>query len=579
MKGWVVRGAAGLGFLLGLGAASGGCDTEDSYRCGSDMECRRSDGRGSLGTCEPTGFCAFPDVTCVSNRRYGTAAPRTIAGLCVPPDTVPNDDEDVSKVEAVCGDGIVGGDEPCDGADLGGRTCASQGFASGALACTGDCTLDTSFCNMCGNGSLDAGEECDGDALGGQTTCADVGLGEVDEALGCTDTCTLSYVECSACGNGSIDGPEDCDRSGPNLNGATCESEGFDAGTLGCTQGCTFDTTSCEQCGNAVKEGTEQCDAADLDGLSCEALGYEGGALGCDDSCALDESGCSSCNDGIVSGTEACDPSVLALVSCESLGMGFDSGAASCDECMPDTSACGTCGNGALDGEENCDQLDLGGASCESLGFASGTLACSTLCGFDTSGCNGAGCNDDIVNTPDEECDGVDLANETCESLGFDGGTLSCNGGCTFDTSNCTECGNDITEPGEDCDDGNSVNDDQCSNACTWNTTPLDVTVGGNTTIDATIEATCVLTGETCALDGMGDTAVWDQMEDPGCTVQCPQGSGVQVTCTDGGQANREFESMLLVGYGPSNCPSDEMCTTTYTIQTAPLSVICSYTD
>lgn len=46
----------------------------------------------------------------------------------------------------VCGNGIKESGESCDGSDLGGQTCQSQGFGGGTLACTASCTLDTSGC-------------------------------------------------------------------------------------------------------------------------------------------------------------------------------------------------------------------------------------------------------------------------------------------------------------------------------------------------------------------------------------------------------------------------------------------------
>lgn len=47
----------------------------------------------------------------------------------------------------VCGDGVIGGTEACDGAALGVRTCMSEGFASGTLGCARDCaSVDTSAC-------------------------------------------------------------------------------------------------------------------------------------------------------------------------------------------------------------------------------------------------------------------------------------------------------------------------------------------------------------------------------------------------------------------------------------------------
>jgi hypothetical protein len=48
-----------------------------------------------------------------------------------------------------CGDGVadLGCGEACDGADLGGASCTSQGFAGGGtLVCTATCTLYTGFC-------------------------------------------------------------------------------------------------------------------------------------------------------------------------------------------------------------------------------------------------------------------------------------------------------------------------------------------------------------------------------------------------------------------------------------------------
>ncbi|HEX7185616.1 MAG TPA: S8 family serine peptidase [Thermoanaerobaculia bacterium] len=50
---------------------------------------------------------------------------------------------------AFCGNGIREGSEQCDGGDLGGQTCQSQGFSGGALSCTATCTFNTSACQTC----------------------------------------------------------------------------------------------------------------------------------------------------------------------------------------------------------------------------------------------------------------------------------------------------------------------------------------------------------------------------------------------------------------------------------------------
>ncbi len=55
-----------------------------------------------------------------------------------------------------CGDGVIGGDEVCDGDDLGGADCTSEGFAGGTLACLEDCSgFDTSSCDAAGNACAD----------------------------------------------------------------------------------------------------------------------------------------------------------------------------------------------------------------------------------------------------------------------------------------------------------------------------------------------------------------------------------------------------------------------------------------
>ncbi|HEX6904724.1 MAG TPA: DNRLRE domain-containing protein [Thermoanaerobaculia bacterium] len=45
-----------------------------------------------------------------------------------------------------CGNGVRDAGEACDGADLGGQTCAGLGFLSGTLTCTAACAFNTSAC-------------------------------------------------------------------------------------------------------------------------------------------------------------------------------------------------------------------------------------------------------------------------------------------------------------------------------------------------------------------------------------------------------------------------------------------------
>jgi len=136
----------------------------------------------------------------------------------------------------------VAAGEACDGADLSGQTCASQGFDGGALACTASCAFDTSACTECGDGAVAAGEACDG----------------------------------------------------ADLSGQTCASQGFDGGALACTPGCGFDTSGCFTCGDGDIDPGEACDGANLGGQTCVGLGegYTGGALACSAACELNPTGC-----------------------------------------------------------------------------------------------------------------------------------------------------------------------------------------------------------------------------------------------------------------------------------------------
>lgn len=239
------------------------------------------------------------------------------------------------------------------------------------------------------------------------------------------------------CGNGALDEGETCD--GDELDGATCITEGFDAGELGCRADCgDYDRTGCSSftCGNNIVDPGEVCDGTDHAGVTCEGMGFDSGTPVCSNNCQeLDIGECGTCGNTIVDGDEVCDNIVLLGQSCES--QGFDSGQLGCNgDCLTyDTSLCITCGNDIIDGVEPCDGPDLAGATCVSEGYVGGTLACAEDCSdFDIGGCNTCG-NASIE--PGEGCDGANLNGQTCASLGLIGGTLSCTASCQYDFSAC----------------------------------------------------------------------------------------------------------------------------------------------
>ena len=63
----------------------------------------------------------------------------------------------------ICGDGIGGADEECDGADLKEGSCVDLGFKGGKLGCTDECGYDTGECTnseACGDGLIVPGVLC-----------------------------------------------------------------------------------------------------------------------------------------------------------------------------------------------------------------------------------------------------------------------------------------------------------------------------------------------------------------------------------------------------------------------------------
>ena len=72
-------------------------------------------------------------------------------------------------------------------------------------------------------------------------------------------------------------------------------------------------------------------------------------------------------------------------------------------------------------------------------------------------------CGDGIVNQPHEECDGDDGV----------GPNEECNDDCTLEE--LPYCGDGNKDPGEECDDGNSDDDDACSNDCKKNECEMEL--------------------------------------------------------------------------------------------------------
>ncbi len=229
------------------------------------------DGAVLAATCENLGF-------------YNTAGTVTCSDACM---------FDTSDCGGWCGDDTINGaeGEQCDGTNLNGQTCASQGSAGGTLGCTADCRFDMSGCSaLCGNSVIETGEVCDDGNADPDDGCS--AACTVEDGWTCTDA---NPSLCSPnCGDGLLVGPEECDPS--TIAEENCELHGYHPGTILCSATCMFDFSGCDgQCGDGVIQGSwESCDSGDFGGQSCDLMGYAfGGSLTCG-SCQIDDTTCLS---------------------------------------------------------------------------------------------------------------------------------------------------------------------------------------------------------------------------------------------------------------------------------------------
>lgn len=330
------------------------------------------------------------------------------------------DADAVSQCGPGCWDVVVCVHERCEG-DASDPSCilsrCTGGNLNQALALSScyrsPACQSTAPPSVCGNGVAERGEACDGADLAGRT-CRTEGLGP--GMVYCTENCELDVDDCGppppVCGDGVAEGDETCDRL--DLRGETCESQGFDGGELLCDPAtCELDAAACAECGNGRLEPEERCEGDDLRGQTCASLGFTGGTLACEPTgCAYDVSGCARCGNGVAEAGEACDGNDLQGRSCNGLGLG--SGSLACtSSCVLDASDCSMsaapeCGNDLVEGREQCDGSDLLGSTCEDFGFNGGELACnSSTCRFDLSMCRNEDTGFDCRACGMERCSGA----------------------------------------------------------------------------------------------------------------------------------------------------------------------------
>jgi cysteine-rich repeat protein len=474
------------------GCTNGQCVGDIALVCDDENHCTKD-------SCAPGTGCVTEANNAPCNDQNGcTVADGCNGGECTPGAALVCDDSNPctdDTCDPVSGCTYVPNTAPCDDANTctEGDTCSGgQCVGTGDKTCddANPCTVDT--CLLDGGCTFSPSPlPCDD---GNSCTLADGCVeGECQSGVGMTcddgNPCTDDACADGACVFTANEGP--CDDGNACTPNEACDSASCVATeTVDCADGnpCTTDScspqTGCQAVNNSLPCSDEDsCTTGDV----CD----EGGCVGqglwvCDDGNACTDDGCDSDLGCVFSpNNESCDDG-NACTSDDACGEGACQGgfSISCDDgnsCTTDwcdlEQGCKTEANSVP-----CNDGDLCtvGDLCASGACGSGeeVLECADGNDCTDDGCDPAtGCTFAPNNNPcsdGSEC----TQSDACSVGSCTGNIISCDDGesCTADScdpnSGCTNdlipncCGNGITEGGEECDDGNSENDDACSNNC-----------------------------------------------------------------------------------------------------------------
>jgi len=160
-----------------------------------------------------------------------------LGGIATCSTTCESWDTSACELRAQCGNGIVEDGEVCDANSM---ACAMLdpghwgiGTAQCRATCNGWVTAECQVASTCGNGVVEGNETCDGSGI----DCAALNpLYYPGTPAPCSDACNAYRKEpCGYCGDGLLNGPEVCDGAA-----IACVDldDAYVSGTAACTSGC-----------------------------------------------------------------------------------------------------------------------------------------------------------------------------------------------------------------------------------------------------------------------------------------------------------------------------------------------------
>jgi MYXO-CTERM domain-containing protein len=545
-------------------------------------------GQCASGFCDPANNACACDqsIDCPMGQLCNTVANPNI---CV----MPGCGNNVLEAGEACEDGNIINGDGCNATCLKelGQSCLLSGecasnscdIASFICVCdqNADCPMGQ-LCNFvadpnvcvnpgCGNFVLEAGEACeDGNTTNGDG-CNSVCLRELGQACMMGSQCVSAF--CDSANNACA-----CDQDADCSNGQLCNllSNPNTCVNPGCSNGVVEATEACDD-GNSVDgDGCNSVCLREI-GQVCSMSGQCASGL-CDTGlCACDENAdCSGgqlcntvanpnicvnpgCGNGIVEVTEACDDgNTMSGDGCNSMCLReigqMCSASMQCASglCDPTGNICACDQDADCSGGQLCNTVASPNA-CVNPGCANGVLEMNEGCD-DGNTVPGDGCGSTCLLEIGEPC----TLSGTCQSGACDpqSGTCECDedADCpmgnvcdlTPDPNACIAggCGNGVIEAGEGCDDGNMMDGDGCTAACTKEIGEMctDGTECNSGNCDGTtnvcvcdIDDDCPM-GQTCDTDATPHACVMEDgcRDDSECTggLFCDEPSRQCVECT-----------------------------------------------